>query len=56
LIGQVGANIAEDRRVLMEGRFHVGASARLGAIDIRLDGLGNHGPIAWETRGLFAPY
>ena len=39
---QVGTNIAEDCRVLVEGGLHVGTSARFSAIDIVLDRLGNH--------------
>ena len=38
---QVGTGIAEDRCLLVKGGFHVGASARLGSIDIGLDGLGD---------------
>ncbi len=38
---QVGTEITEDRRVLVEGGFHVVASAGLGTIDVVLDDLGD---------------
>jgi hypothetical protein len=38
---ELSIRIAEDRRILVEGGLHIGASPRLGAINIILDGLGN---------------
>jgi len=38
---QVGTSVTEDRRVLVEGGFHVVASAGLGAIDVVLNDLGD---------------
>jgi hypothetical protein len=40
---QVGTDIAEDRRVGMEGGLHLGAAARLAAVDIAPDQLSQAG-------------